>query len=70
MHSRVASTYTHSEGMLPLLTKQSHAHKIVFPNSAFSTNISVGIMFGGITLMRAAAENHERIILVCDPPIT
>ncbi|CAG1013513.1 Bifunctional purine biosynthesis protein PurH [Anaerolineales bacterium] len=36
------------------------------PNSTYEEIIE-NIDIGGVTLIRAAAKNHERVILVCDP---
>jgi phosphoribosylaminoimidazolecarboxamide formyltransferase/IMP cyclohydrolase len=39
---------------------------IAQPNVAYDEVIE-NIDIGGVTLIRAAAKNHERVILVCDP---
>jgi phosphoribosylaminoimidazolecarboxamide formyltransferase / IMP cyclohydrolase len=39
---------------------------IAKPNVAYEEVIE-NIDIGGVTLIRAAAKNHERVILVCDP---
>ena len=39
---------------------------IAKPNVAYDEVIE-NIDIGGVTLIRAAAKNHERVILVCDP---
>ena len=39
---------------------------IARPNVAYDEVIE-NIDIGGVTLIRAAAKNHERVILVCDP---
>ena len=36
------------------------------PNVTYADAIE-NIDIGGVTLIRAAAKNHERVILVCDP---
>jgi len=41
-------------------------HTIAKPNVTFSEAIE-NIDIGGVTLIRAAAKNHERVTLVCDP---
>jgi phosphoribosylaminoimidazolecarboxamide formyltransferase / IMP cyclohydrolase len=39
---------------------------IAKPNITFADAIE-NIDIGGVTLIRAAAKNHERVTLVCDP---